>query len=146
MAHNLSKLDFNRFGNGLWPRYRGKRAGRLVKMKEQLQHRRIDIVQPSQTKRGTNTNRKTYNPKNCVYISSTTSNPLVNCLKKGSPSNFVPTFLLSNVMSLAGKIDEVCHVVRNANFDFICITESLAKITHSGLCGGHRRVKPGSSQ
>ena len=92
MAPNLSKLDFNRFWNGLWPRYRGKTAGRLVKMKEQLQHRRIDIVQPSQTKRGTNTNRKTYNPKNCGYISSTTSNPLVNCLKKDRQVTLFQTF------------------------------------------------------
>ena len=42
---------FNRFGNGFWPRYRGKGAGRLVRVKEQLQRRGIDIVQSSQIKR-----------------------------------------------------------------------------------------------
>ena len=36
-------------------------------------------------------------------------------------------FFLSNVMSLVPKIDEVCHVVQNANFDFVCITESWLK-------------------
>ena len=30
-------------------------------------------------------------------------------------------------MSLAPKIDEVCHVVQKANFDFVCITESWLK-------------------
>ena len=100
-----------------------------------------------------------YGP-DCAYILPTTINPPVNCLNKGSPRYFVPTFFLSNVtllrVFLAPKIDEVCHIVQNSNFDFICITESWLKshiqdsvvaidglnlvrrdrkeITHGGVC------------
>ena len=34
------------------------------------------------------------------------------------------SFLVSNVMSLAPKIDELRHVLQNANLDCVCITES----------------------
>ena len=43
---------------------------------------------------------------------------------RGSTTAYVPSFLVSNVMSLAPKIDELRHVIQNANLDCICITES----------------------
>ena len=45
----------------------------------------------------------------------------------GSFGLFVPSLLLSNVMSLAPKIGEIREVVHNANFDLVCITESWLK-------------------
>ena len=40
---------------------------------------------------------------------------------------FVPSFLVSNVMSLSPKIDEVRATICNANLDFVCIAESWLK-------------------
>lgn len=45
--------------------------------------------------------------------------------KPAAFSQFVPSLFLSNVMSLAPKIDEVNNVVTNANFDVVSITETL---------------------
>ena len=58
------------------------------------------------------------------YFSKSSRGPrsLINC-----PFMFVPSLLLSNVMLLAPKIDEICEVVHNANFDLVCITESWLK-------------------
>ena len=42
--------------------------------------------------------------------------------------NFVPSLFLSNVMSLAPKIDVVSRVVQNANYDLVCITESWLRL------------------
>ena len=42
----------------------------------------------------------------------------------GSLNVFVPSLLLSNVMSLAPKIDEVRSVAAEVNLDIICIVES----------------------
>ena len=47
-----------------------------------------------------------------------------NKAKVGSPNVFVPSLLLSNVMSLAPKIDEVRNVSNTNNLDIICIVES----------------------
>ena len=62
---------------------------------------------------------KSHNPENCVHITP-------SCLKntrKGSETTFVPGLVLSNVMSLARKIDEVRHFVDYANVD-LCLTET----------------------
>ena len=45
---------------------------------------------------------------------------------KEQPCYSVPAFFL--VISLAPKINEVCHVDQNTNFDFVCITESWLKL------------------
>ena len=47
--------------------------------------------------------------------------------RKGSPSAFVPSLHLSNVMSLAPKIDEIRHYASEAKVDLICITETWLK-------------------
>ena len=39
----------------------------------------------------------------------------------GSSNLFVQSLLLSNIMSLAPKIDEIREVVHNANFDLVCM-------------------------
>ena len=45
-----------------------------------------------------------------------------------APENvFVPSVLLSNVMSLAPKIDEIQHCVVHANFGLVCLTETWLK-------------------
>jgi exonuclease III len=41
--------------------------------------------------------------------------------------HLVPSILLSNVMSLVPKVDELALVVENHNPDIICITETWLK-------------------
>ena len=55
---------------------------------------------------------------------SITNKPQFTSLPAFQGRNFVPSLFLSNVVSLAPKIDEVSHVVQNANYDLVCITES----------------------
>ena len=47
--------------------------------------------------------------------------------RKGSERTFVPSMLLSNVQSLAPKIDEIQHCISNANLDIACLTETWLK-------------------
>ena len=63
--------------------------------------------------------QQAHNPSNCVRITPTSI-----LTWKGSPSAYVPSLYLSNVMSLAPKIDEIRHVPQYANLDCVCITES----------------------
>ena len=46
---------------------------------------------------------------------------------KGSPTAYVPSLFVSNVMSLAPKVDELRQGVKYANLDLVCITESWLK-------------------
>ena len=62
---------------------------------------------------------RNHNPANCVFIKPTRPTPT-----KGSKNLFLPSFLLSNVMSLSPKIDEIQHTIQNANLDFACFTET----------------------
>ena len=68
---------------------------------------------------------RAHNPYNCVWISSL--DPKENVPTR-SRYLFVPSILLSNVMSLAPKIDEVRQSIQNAN---------LALITERWFLGGH---------
>ena len=43
---------------------------------------------------------------------------------QGSPTVFVPSVLLSNVMSMAPKIDEIREVLGNSNVDLGCFVET----------------------
>lgn len=63
--------------------------------------------------------QQAHNSLNCFSITPTSIST-----RKGSPSAYVLSLYLSNVMSLAPKIDEICHVVQYANLDCVCITES----------------------
>ena len=43
---------------------------------------------------------------------------------EGSKFGYIPTFLFSNVMLLAPKIDEVREVVQQRNYDLVCLVET----------------------
>ena len=104
----------------------------------------------TQSEPGMRENNGSLNSKHCVFAlftpgaanhsrhftkSSRGPRCLINCpitatlrgKPSGSSSLFVPSLLLSNVMSLAPKIDEIREVVHNVNFDLVCITESWLK-------------------
>ena len=122
----LSRLA--RLRNGLskifWPRYRGKRAGRLVKDRENDRRHLISVAQPREFNRVATLTRlhRFRNPTNLISVTTTPASPI-----KGSTTPHVPSFLVSNVMSLAPKIDELRHVIQNTNLDCNCITESGEK-------------------
>ena len=61
---------------------------------------------------------------NLITIKSQTTVSKISTAKPAASLQFVPSLLLSNVMSLAPKIDEVNSVVINANVDVVCITET----------------------
>ena len=106
-----------------WPRYRGTRAGRLVQERNKFRRYEIQTIQQRDfgdvASISHQNTRRGHNPSNCVYISPTTEPT-----NKGSTSAFVPSLYLSNVMSLAPKIDETRHVAENAKLDCVCITET----------------------
>ena len=103
-----------------WPRYRGKRAGKQVKDRTSCEGFRFRRVKPRQPKRNCRFKKqnRSRNPFNCTPIVPAPSQPNSN------ETHFVPSFFLSNVMSLAPKIDEVSTVVQNANYDLVCSTET----------------------
>ena len=123
MVLNLSRAFINNLSKKLWPCYRGKRAGRLVKAREATRRYNIPRVQTKLMHHTEeNSNSRPHNPANCIQIATNqrTTKPAV----EGQNKLFLPTIILSNVMSLSPKIDEVSHVVQNANFDLVCITET----------------------
>ena len=61
---------------------------------------------------------------NLITIESQATVPKISTVKPVASSQCVPSLFLSNVMSLAPKIDEVNSVVINANVDVVCITET----------------------
>lgn len=76
MACNHSRLFFNTLGKGFWPRFRGKRAGRLVKAREAIQRHEIlqvELRRPLNRKIQFEVTHRRHNPENCVYISPNTS-------------------------------------------------------------------------
>ena len=99
-----------------WPLYRGTRAGHQVPIQVITAG-----IQPSgpRTLNIKSQLRRSHNPSNCVCI--TPSQPSTSARRD---NNFVLSLFLSNVMSLAPKIDELAHVVLNANFDLVCITKT----------------------
>ena len=61
---------------------------------------------------------KGHNPADCIPIALSTNK------LKGSVTEYVPSFLLSNVMSLSPKIDEVREVIRCGNYEFVSLVET----------------------
>ena len=59
-----------------------------------------------------------HNPKNCIVIQNS---------DEKSSHHFVPSVMLSNVMSLVPKIDELAQVLKNNNADLVFITEIWLK-------------------
>ena len=111
----------------LWSRYRGVRAGRLVQECSKFRRFKISTIQQRGVGKGLDkpswrVSQQAHNSLNCVRIT-----PTLISTRKGSPSAYVPLLYLSNVMSLAPKIDEICHIVQYGNLDCVCITESLLR-------------------
>ena len=51
--------------------------------------------------------------------------------KRNSPRTaYVPSLFVWNVMSLAPKVDELRHLLKYANLDLVCITESWLSKSH----------------
>ena len=80
----------------------------------QVQARQVNHVK-------TQTDFRGHNPANCAFIATNQCRPKAT---EGQSKQFVPSLLLSNVMSLSPKVDEVSHVVQNANYNLVCITET----------------------
>ena len=117
---NVAKGFFKR----KWLRYRGNRAGRVVRERNLQRRAGIEVIQ-----------RRAFDQNVTLQRRKRTSD-LANCIKirvestvkrKGSPSAFVPSLYLSNVMSLAPKIDEIRHYANEVKVDLICITETWLK-------------------
>lgn len=106
MVQVRPSFGFLRFHGGKWPSYRGTRAGRQVKEREVYRHRHIAVISPRSANHGPyrlKSSHKYCNNANLLAIPPTPS--------KAEPAKssklFMPSFFLSNVMSLAPKIDEV---------------------------------------
>ena len=148
MAHIRSYNFHNGLLRKVWPLYRGQRAGKLVKSRETNRCQQINIVQPREIIRAqvtsTSNLRSTHNPTNCVHIITSPAPETTSNTKERPGKTFVPSILLSNVMSLAPKIDEVRHHVEYANLDLVCLTETwLQEHIHDNVVAisGHNLIR-----
>ena len=66
------------------------------------------------------------NKSNLIHI-RTTQKQLTSTGSGHNSFTFVPSLMLSNVMSLAPKIDELRVSIANSNVDVVCITETWLK-------------------
>ena len=142
MAQNIFKKQMVSYvkPRKVWPLYRGKRAGRLVKLREATRCQRINIVQPREINRvKANLIVRTHNPTNCIRINCSPISETLGNGKETSGKSFVRNILLSNVMSLAPKIDELRHYVEYSNLDLVCLNETWLRecITNNivDICG-----------
>ena len=116
-------MEFYQFRNlckdvrRMWPYFRGIRAGRRVRERANRCHYPIE-VQLTNRINHSRSSRRHRNMANCITISPSQQN------QQGARKVYVPSVLLSNVMSLAPKVDEVSDVITNANLDIACITET----------------------
>ena len=128
MNYYRSFLNRNCPTKKIWSLYRGRRAGRLVKEREATRFFNINTVQSSrrETKRAVIKSSRTHNPTNCTFIPLSNAVTEVISLTRQTRSEkvFLPSLLLSNIMLLAPKIDEVCHYAHYPNLDLICLTET----------------------
>ena len=96
-----SEVSFNKVNMSslrLWPRYRGMRAGRLVQERSKLRRLKISTIQQRGVGNGLGklswrVSQQAHNPSNCVRLTSTSIST-----RKGSPSAYVPSLYLSNVL------------------------------------------------
>jgi hypothetical protein len=108
MANNRASCLHGDLFKKIWPFYRGRRAGKLVKSrKTQRRYTIRSIQQPGALNRATTTSSfpsllRSHNPVNCINITPMTKSTEIS-RRKGSERVFVPSFLLSNVQSLASK-------------------------------------------
>ena len=107
-----------------WPFYRGTRVGRIVQERGPYRHGFIEVITPGTANHSRHFTKSSRSPRcltNCSITATLRDKP------SRSSSLFVPTLLLSNVMSLTPKIDQIREVVHNTNFDLVCITKSWLK-------------------
>lgn len=72
--------------------------------------------------------RKWHNPAKCISIALVGDNP------KGSVTEYVPAFLLLNVMTLSSKLDEVREIIRCGNYEFVSLVETwLQSLFHDNV-------------
>lgn len=107
LPHERTQLFSTLKDFGLF-RYRGKRRGKR-KIPTIYKHRpTIDFEQGHVHRIATLARlQRTRNPANLIPVTTTLATPL-----KGSTTAYVPSFLVSNVMSLAPKIDELRQVIQ----------------------------------
>ena len=101
-----------------WPRYRGNRAGRAVCERNLQRQAEIEVIQRRVFVQYVSLQRRkrTCNLGNCIKIKAE-----LIAERKGSPFAFVHSLYLSNVMSLAPKVDEIRHYASDVKVDLICI-------------------------
>ena len=130
MFFTQPRVLLSTYGRRLWPSYRGKRAGRLVRARQTSQCYNISRVQPRQVNHGqAQANPRCHNPGNCIYIAT---NSCTTKVSEGQRKQSVPSLFLSNVMSLSPKMDEASHVVCNANFDLQSVAKLMTHLTVFG--------------
>ena len=101
----------------VWSCFRWERTGRRAS--ERVNRCRYSIeVQLTNRINHSRSSRRHRNKANCFTISLSQQD------QQGARKVYVPSVLLSNVMSLAPKLDEVSDAITNANLDIACITET----------------------
>ena len=118
-AHNRLTSFPKTFLNTLWHSYRGKRVGHLVKERERAS---ISTLKVSGSP-WFSAPLHCHNSANCIQITPASTDEK----GKSSPTAYVPSLFVSNVVSLAPKVDELRHLFKYANLDLVCITESWFK-------------------
>ena len=113
-VHQL--LSFSKDGRYVWPRFRGKRAGRRARERVNRCRYSIEVHQTNRVNRS-RSSRRYRNKANRVSIPRSQQQD-----QRGSRKVYVPSVLKSNVMSLAPKLDDVAEAIINANLDIACIT------------------------
>ena len=101
----------------VWLCFKGKRAGRRARERVRRCCYSIE-VQLTNRINHSRSSRQHRNKANCVTISLSQQD------QQGAKKVYVPSVLLSNVMSLAPKLDEVSNAITYANLDIACITET----------------------
>ena len=101
----------------VWSCFRWERTGRRAR--ERVNRCRYSIeVQLTNRINHSRSSRRHRNKAYCVTISLSQQD------QQGARKVYVPSNLLSNVMSLAPKLDEVSDAITNANLDIACISET----------------------
>ena len=101
----------------VWPCFKGKRASRRAR--ERISRFRYSIeVQPTNHINHSQDSWRHQYKANCVIISLSQQD------QQGARKVYVLSVLLSTVLSLAPKLDEVSDTITYANLDLACITET----------------------
>ena len=107
-AHNRLTSFPKTLLNTLWPSYRGKRAGSLARERERVSMKQIAVVSTRKVSGCPwfSAPLHCHNPASCIRITPASTDEK----RKSSPTAYVPSLFVSNVMSLASKVDELRHL------------------------------------